>query len=138
MNLRHFGTPGITVQGGDRSLVPDGAHNRIAMAWVAGVEELEASGHIRDTSGKGEVFEVTHKGYAAADEMHEGITTQRRVWMELNEGEDARGSRSIDDKALETIAGRGGVRCDTGWRFPDGSVLQMRGNLPCRITGSHG
>ena len=127
MNLRHGGTPGVTVQGGDRSLVPDGAHNRIAMAWVAGVEELEASGHIRDTSGQGEVFEVTHSGYAAADGLYEGMTTQRRVWMELNEGEDARGSRPIDDKALETIAGHGGVRCNTGWRFPDGSVLQMRG-----------
>ncbi|MCY4077058.1 MAG: hypothetical protein OXH04_16690 [Acidobacteria bacterium] len=51
---------------------------------------------------------------------------QRRAWIEMNHGEDVRGSRPHDDDA-RTIATRlGGVPIALGYRFPDGSVLQVR------------
>ena len=127
MHLRHLGRPGITVQAGGKSLIPAGADNRTAMAWVAGVEELVERGCIRDTSGKGEVFEVAHEGYVAVDELYQRVATQRRVWIEINDGQDARGSQPMNERAKSIILKRGGQRCDTGWRFPDGSILHMMG-----------
>ena len=127
MHLRGFGKPGISVQAGGKSLIPAGADNRTAMAWVAGVEELEERGYIRDTGGKGEVFEVTHQGYLTVDELYQAVATQRRAWMEINDGNDASGSRPMDEREKSIILRHGGERCDTGWRFPDGSILQMRG-----------
>ena len=127
MHLRHFGKPGISVQAGGKSLIPVGADNRTAMAWVAGVEELVERGCIRDTSGKGEVFEVTHEGYVVVDELYQGVATQRRVWIEINNGEDASGSRPMNERAKSIILRHGGERCGAGWRFPDGSILHMTG-----------
>ena len=127
IHLRHFGRPGITVQAGGKSMIPVGADNRTAMAWVAGVEKLVELGCIRDTSGKDEVFEVTHQGYAVVDKLYQGVATQRRVWIEINDGQDVRGSRPMDERAKSIILKHGGERCDTGWRFPDGSILHMMG-----------
>ena len=65
---RHFGDPGVTVQVGDRSMIPEGSTHRDAMRWTAAVEDLETDGLIRDL-GAGSVFEVTRDGYAAADAL---------------------------------------------------------------------
>ena len=127
MHLRHFGRPGITVQAGGKSMIPVGADNRTAMAWVAGVEKLVELGCIRDTSGKGEVFEVTHEGYVVVDKLYEGVSTQRRVWIEINDGEDASGSRRMDERAESIIRKYRGELRGADWRFPDGSILHMMG-----------
>ena len=126
MHLRHLGRLGITVQAGGKSLIPAGADKRTAMAWVAGAEELVERGCIRDTSGKGEVFEVTHEGYVAVDKLYDGVSTQRRVWIEINDGEDASGSRRMDERAKSIIRRYRGELRGADWRFPDGSILIMR------------
>ena len=55
------------------------------------------------------------------------MSTQRRVWIEINGGEDVRGSREDDDGARAVIERYGGVRVSLGnYRFPDGSVLYVR------------
>ena len=129
LQVRRGGRPGAVVQAGEKSFIPESADARTVMAWVAGVEELEENGYIRGVSYESGVFEVTHAGYGAADMLYDGVTTQRRVWMELNGGEDRGGARPMDGKGRETIARHEGVQCGAGWRFPDGSILGMRGNL---------
>ena len=108
-------------------MIPVGADNRTAMAWVAGVEKLVELGCIRDTSGKGEVFEVTHEGYVVVDKLYEGVSTQRRVWIEINDGEDTSGSRRMDERAESIIRKYRGELRGADWRFPDGSILHMMG-----------
>ena len=51
---------------------------------------------------------------------------QRRAWMDMNNGEDVRGSRPDDDDARAMVERHGGVPIALGYRFPDGSVLQVR------------
>lgn len=55
------------------------------------------------------------------------MSTQRRAWIEMNGGEDVRGSRPDDDGVRAVVERHGGVRVSLGnYRFPDGSVLFVR------------
>ena len=54
------------------------------------------------------------------------LTAQRRAWMEMNDGDDVRGSRPDDDHARAVVERYGGIRKSGNYRFPDGSVLQVR------------
>ena len=55
------------------------------------------------------------------------MTRQRIAWIEMNGGEDMRGSRPDDEEARLTIERHDGVRTPRGnYQFPDGSVLQVR------------
>ena len=54
------------------------------------------------------------------------LTAQRRAWMEMNGGDDVRGSRPDDDHARAVVERYGGIRKSGNYRFPDGSVLQVR------------
>ena len=55
------------------------------------------------------------------------MSTQRRAWMEMNGGQDMRGSRPDDEDARSVVDRPGGVRVSLGnYRFPDGSVLYVR------------
>ena len=54
------------------------------------------------------------------------MTTQLKAWIEIN-GTDRRGSAPFDKRAQTIIDRHGGQRCHVGWRFPDGSILNMRG-----------
>lgn len=65
---RRVGPPGVTVQAGRESMIPDDATHRTAMRWAAAVEDLEAGGLIRDIEA-GSVFELTRGGYEAADQL---------------------------------------------------------------------
>ena len=59
--------------------------------------------------------------------MEQRLTTQRQAWIEMNAGEDIRGSRPDDDEAHAVIEQHRGVRTSSGnYRFPDGSVLEVR------------
>ena len=59
--------------------------------------------------------------------LEQRLTAQRRAWIEMNNGEDVRGSRPDDDDARAVIARHGGDRMALGnYRFPDGSVLYVR------------
>ena len=66
MHLRHLG--GESIQAGGKSLLPDHSA-RIIAHWVGGLEDLQRRRYIKDVGHKGEVFEVTREGYAAADEL---------------------------------------------------------------------
>lgn len=59
---------GMNVQTNSKSLVPEG-DRRAAAAYRAAVEELVQLEYLRDLGSKGEVFEVTHAGYKAADRL---------------------------------------------------------------------
>ena len=117
----HFGTPGSSIQGGGRSMIPDDADHRTEVSWTGALRELDQVGYIRDR-GAGTLFDLTPAGYAAADELLPK-PTQHKVWMEINHGEDPRGSIPLDTSVLNIIDKRGGMKVGGGWRFPDGSIL---------------
>ena len=120
----HMGTPSSSVQVGGRPMIPDDADHRTEVAWTGALRELEALNYIRDL-GAGTVFELTPAGYATADALLPQ-STQHRVWMELNRGEDPGGSLALDTRALSIIEKHGGQNAGGGWRFPDGSLLPER------------
>lgn len=59
---------GMAVETNGRSLVPEG-DNRIAAAFRDAIEKLVELDLLRDAGSKGEVFELTHAGYQAADRL---------------------------------------------------------------------
>ncbi|MCC6246190.1 MAG: DUF4062 domain-containing protein [Rubrivivax sp.] len=59
---------GMAVQTNGLSLVPEGDH-RISAAYRDAVETLVELEYLREVGSKGEVFEVTHTGYQAADRL---------------------------------------------------------------------
>ena len=63
---RTFGGTSIATNG--KAMIPD-EQSRTVARWVSGLEELAQLGHIRSLGYKGEVFEVTRKGYEEADEI---------------------------------------------------------------------
>ena len=62
---RTFGGQSITTNG--KTMIPDENPRTIAQ-WVDGLEELAQLGYIRGIGYSGEAFEVTRKGYEAADD----------------------------------------------------------------------
>lgn len=66
MVLHHLG--GSSIQAGSREFVQENDRRAVAR-WVAAVEQLNQLGLIRDINGKGEIFELTHRGYEAADKL---------------------------------------------------------------------
>ena len=53
----------------EKNFIPDDADHRTVASWIGGLEDLERGGYIRGTVAKGELFEVTREGYAAADSL---------------------------------------------------------------------
>ena len=66
LSLHTFG--GRTIQTNGKSLIPNQEPKTVAR-WLDGLQDLELHAYIRDNQGKGEVFEVTRKGYEIADRM---------------------------------------------------------------------
>lgn len=66
MYLKHMRGQSITA--GRNSVIPNEDSRTIAL-WVGGLEDLQRRRYIKDVGHKGEVFEVTREGYAAADEL---------------------------------------------------------------------
>ena len=50
-------------------MIPKDADHRAVASWIGGVEELETRDYVRALGDKGELFEVTREGYAAADRL---------------------------------------------------------------------
>ena len=69
LHLRTSGSPGDIIKAGANSMIPEGADHREAASWIAGLEELEEKGHIKAVGDNRKLFEVTKKGYSAADEQ---------------------------------------------------------------------
>lgn len=59
---------GEIIQASNNSMLPDQDPRTIAL-WEGGIEDLQRSRYIKDIGAKGEMFEVTREGYAAADEI---------------------------------------------------------------------
>jgi hypothetical protein len=66
LNSLHVG--GRSVHVGSREFVGD-SNPRSAARWDAAVQELRSSGLIKQLDAKGEVFQVTHAGFAQADQL---------------------------------------------------------------------
>ena len=60
---------GEHIQVGRTSMIPFDADARTIAYWKAGLKELQQRGYISDSETKGTHFEVTKKGYEAADEL---------------------------------------------------------------------
>ena len=58
---------GYSVQAGARSF--GGGHGRNSARWKGALEELEERNYVQDRGYKGEVFELTHTGWEAADQL---------------------------------------------------------------------
>lgn len=59
---------GTEIGTNDKNLIPDQARRTVAK-WEAAIEELVTNGYILDAGSKGEVFEVTDKGFQLADTL---------------------------------------------------------------------
>ena len=109
-------------------------NSRSAARWEAALQRLLELDLIQDVGHNGTSFRLTNRGYQVADQIRGGVsgranemTMQRRAWIEMNDGEDVRGSRPNDDAACAVIEQHGGVHTSSGnCRFPDGSVLRVR------------
>ncbi len=66
---RGLGSPGVSIQVGERSFIPQNVRPRDVASWVAGMEELEANDFVRATGDARNLFEVTRKGYDVADSL---------------------------------------------------------------------
>ncbi|MYB54965.1 MAG: toll/interleukin-1 receptor domain-containing protein [Gemmatimonadetes bacterium] len=59
---------GEIIQASNNSMLPDQDPRTIAL-WEGGIEDLLRRRYIKGIGAKGEMFEVTREGYAAADEL---------------------------------------------------------------------
>lgn len=139
-SLAHDGTimrlrtmAGLVIQVKGRTFNGRGSA-RLEARWDAALQRLRELDLLRDLGHKGELFQLAHLGYQIADSIRSGVakwhdemSMQRRAWIDMNGGEDIRGSRADDEEAQATIECYGGVRTTTGnYRFADGSMLQVR------------
>ena len=69
LHLRTYGSPGTIIKAGGKSMIPEGADHREAASWIAGLKKLEEKGHVKAVGNNRNSFEVTKKGYSAADEQ---------------------------------------------------------------------
>lgn len=60
---------GEHIQVGRTSMIPFDADARTIAYWKDGLKELQQRGYIRDSGTSGAFFEVTRKGYEAANEL---------------------------------------------------------------------
>ena len=131
MTFRSMG--GLMIQANDKGFTEQG-NPRSEARWGAALKQLDELELVQDLNYKGEMFQLTDLGYQVADELRgvaarprQQMTTQRRAWVEMNQGEDARGSRPDDDEARAVIERHDGIRTSSGdYRFPDGSMLMAR------------
>ena len=59
---------GKIIQASNNSMLPDQDPRTIAL-WEGGIEDLLRRRYLKNIGAKGEMFEVTREGYAAADEI---------------------------------------------------------------------
>jgi hypothetical protein len=59
---------GSSVSAGSKEFAQEEDRRSVAR-WIAAVEQLYGLGLTRDMNGKGEIFELTHRGYEAADKL---------------------------------------------------------------------
>jgi hypothetical protein len=59
---------GSSVSAGSKEFAKEEDRRSVAR-WMAAVEQLYELGLTRDMNGKGEIFELTHRGYDAADKL---------------------------------------------------------------------
>ena len=131
MSLRTMG--GLVIQVRGKGFTEQGKP-RSEARWEAALQCLLELDLIKDQGYKGELFRLTNLGYQVADQFRRGVagrqsdtTMQRRAWIEMNNGEDIRGSRLDDGEAHAVIEAYGGVRASSGdYRFPDRSMLMVR------------
>ena len=124
---------GLVVQVRGRQLTKQG-DLRSEARWEAAVRQLRELDLLRDLGHKGELFRLTNLGYQVNDRIRSGganwvdeVTMQRRAWIDMNNGEDIRGSRPYDKEAQAAIECYGGIRTSTGdYRFADNSILLAR------------
>lgn len=64
--MRHLGGTGISAGG---EAIVGQANQREAARWQAAVDELRDDGFVTDLNGKGQIFELTHKGFLEADRL---------------------------------------------------------------------
>nr|WP_314443917.1 hypothetical protein [uncultured Sphingomonas sp.] len=62
----HSSLGGTSVQAGSKEFAME-SDRRSAARWIAAAEQLQQLGLVRDVNGKGEIFEVTHRGFEFAD-----------------------------------------------------------------------
>ena len=67
ITFEHFGG-GSVLQTSDHVFNEDSSRRTIAL-WESVLEELEGQGFVKATSERREVFEVTRRGFAAADAL---------------------------------------------------------------------
>ena len=128
MSLRTMG--GLVVQVRGKGFAEQG-NPRSEAKWEAALQCLLELDLITDRGYKGELFRLTNLGYQVADQFRRAVvgreTMQRRAWIEMNNGEDLRGSRQDDGEGHTVIDPYGGLRTSSGdYRFPDGAMLMVR------------
>jgi hypothetical protein len=64
---------GSSVSAGSKEFVEEADDRRSVARWIAAVEQLHQLALTRDINGKGEIFELTHRGYEAADKLRPTI-----------------------------------------------------------------
>lgn len=57
------------IHAGRKNMIPEDADTRTIIFWKDSLKELQQRGYIRDSGTSGAFFEVTRKGYEAADEL---------------------------------------------------------------------
>ena len=106
----------------------------LSPADVANLTELRMARNRLVHSDTVDAEEISFWARKSADvlkKLEQPLTAQRRAWIEMNYGEDIRGSRPDDDDARAVIERHEGVRMSSGYRFPDGSFLQVRHQRIC-------
>ena len=131
--LSYRSMAGLRIQANGKQFVEQSSP-RSEARWEAALKHLDELELVHDLSHKGEFFRLTDLGYQFADQICSGsgwreneMTGQRRAWVEMNHGEDARGSQPDDDDARAVIQRHDGIRTSSGdYKFPDGSMLMAR------------
>ena len=66
MILKAAASGGLTIQANGKSFTERG-NARSEARWEQALQDLLDNGLVKDPKGKGQVFEVTHKGFEVAD-----------------------------------------------------------------------
>lgn len=63
---------GSSISAGSKEFAKESDRRSIAR-WIAAVEQLHELGLVKDINGKGQIFELTHRGYELADKLQPAI-----------------------------------------------------------------